>query len=584
MILTAYRRGLAFLAAEAPLAAVVIVANLVLGALALLDPILFGRVIGALSKPHGDAWGYIAAWASLSVLSVAAGVAVSALADRIAHRRRLAAMTAAFDNAITLAPVRVAERGAGRLVQIIFAGGENLFRLLLGFMREQLTSIFALALLVPVAFWMNRPLACVLAALAVVYLAANVLVMRKTEAGQARVNDESQGYYGRLADVLGNVAVIQAYANLRGETASLQALTKGLLSALFPVINWYGVLTVLTRAASTLALVAIFGVGAVLVGRGQASLSDIVSFGGFAGLLIGRLDQLSGSVSGVVSGAAALNSFFDLVDERPASPDLPGARPLRHVRGDIVFEGVSHRIVQDADLGVFDVNLRVAAGSTVALVGPSGAGKTTLMALLQRLREPDIGRITVDGRDIRAVTLESLRRSLAVVFQDAGLFNRSVADNLRLGAADAHDDDLKAALAAAQAWEFVEEKPGGLDYVLGERGQLLSGGERQRLAIARAILKDAPILILDEATSALDTITEAKVKRALDAASADRTTFIIAHRLSTVRDADLILVMDKGRIVEQGDYDTLIARGGRFAQMASAAGLTDGGLLLDDAA
>jgi ATP-binding cassette subfamily B protein len=584
MILTAYRRGLAFLAAEAPLAAVVIVANLVLGALALLDPILFGRVIGALSKPHGDAWGYIAAWASLSVVSVAAGVVVSALADRIAHRRRLAAMTAAFDNAITLAPVRVAERGAGKLMQIIFAGGENLFRLLLGFMREQLTSIFALALLVPVAFWMNRPLAWVLVGLALAYLAANVLVMRKTEAGQARVNDESQGYYGRLADVLGNVAVIQAYANLRSETASLRALTKGLLAALFPVINWYGVLTVLTRAASTLALVAIFGVGALLVGRGRASLGDIVSFGGFAGLLIGRLDQLSGSVSGVVSGAAALNSFFELVDERPASPDLPGARPLRNVRGDIVFEGVSHWIVQEADLGVFDVNLRVAAGSTVALVGPSGAGKTTLMALLQRLREPDIGRITVDGRDIRAVTLESLRQSLAVVFQDAGLFNRSVADNLRLGAADASDDDLEAALTAAQAWEFVEEKPGGLDYVLGERGQLLSGGERQRLAIARAILKDAPILILDEATSALDTITEAKVKRALDAASAGRTTFIIAHRLSTVRDADLILVMDKGRIVEQGDYGALIARGGRFSEMASAAGLTDGGLLLDDAA
>jgi ATP-binding cassette subfamily B protein len=555
----------------------------VLGALALLDPILFGRVIGALARPNGDAWGYIGAWASLSVVSVAAGVAASVLADRIAHRRRLAAMTAAFDNAIALAPARISERGTGKLVQIIFAGGENLFRLLLGFMREQLPALFALVLLVPVAFWMNPAMAWVLVALALAYLGANVLVMRRTEAGQQRVNEESQGYYGRLGDVVGNVAVIQAYANLKSETASLQALTHGLLEALFPVVNWYGVLTVLTRAASTLALVAIFGVGALLARHGHASLGEIVSFGGFAGLLIGKLDTLSGSVGGVVSGAAALTSFFDLVDERPASPDLPGAEALGEVRGDIVFEGVSHWILQDADLGVFDVNLRVSAGSTVALVGPSGAGKTTLLALLQRLREPDVGRITVDGRDIRGVTLASLRRSMAVVFQDAGLFNRTVAENLRLGAPQASDAELQAALEAAQAWEFVKEKPGGLDYRVGERGQLLSGGERQRLAIARAILKDAPILVLDEATSALDSVTEAKVKTALDVASAGRTTFIIAHRLSTVRDADLILVLDKGRIVEQGTYEGLIARRGRFAEMAAAAGLADAGIFVDAA-
>jgi ATP-binding cassette subfamily B protein len=583
MIVTAYRRGLDFLRAEAPLAAVVIAANLVLGALALLDPILFGRVIGSLAKPGGSAWGYIGAWASLSVVSVAAGVAASVLADRIAHRRRLAAMTTAFDNAITLPPARISERGTGKLVQIIFAGGENLFRLLLGFMREQLPALFALALLVPVAFHMNPTMASVLAALAIAYVAANVLVMRRTETGQTCVNEESQGYYGRLGDVIGNVAVIQAYANLKSETASLQALTKGLLDALFPVINWYGVLTVLTRATSTLALVAIFGVGAFLAGRGQASLGEIVSFGGFAGLLIGKLDTLSGSINGVVSSAAALTSFFDLVDERPGSPDLPDARPLARVRGDIVFEGVSHWIVQDAELGVFDLDLKIRAGSTVALVGPSGAGKTTLTALLQRLRDPDLGRITIDGQDIRRVTLASLRKSMAVVFQDAGLFNRSVAENLRLGAPNATDAELRAALEAAQAWEFVEEKPGGLNYRVGERGQLLSGGERQRLAIARAILKDAPILVLDEATSALDSVTEAKVKTALDVASAGRTTLIIAHRLSTVRDADLIVVMDKGRIIEQGRFDALVARGGRFAEMAAAAGLADGGVFVEAA-
>lgn len=583
LLVTAYRRGLAQLRAEAPAAALVLAANLTLGALALLDPILFGRVIGALSAPGGHVWRYIAAWASLSVISVAAGVTSSVFADRIAHRRRLAAMTQAFDNAITLPIARVAARGTGKLMQTVFAGGESLFQLLLGFMREQLPALFALALLFPVAFAMNPVLASVLVALALTYVAANLLVMKKTETGQKRVNDEAQAYYGRLGDVISNVPVVQAYANLKSETAALHDLTGDLLKALFPVIRWYGVLTVLTRAASTLALVAIFGVGAYLAQHGRASLGEIVSFGGFAGLLIARLDTLSGSISTVVRNAPALKAFFELVDERPGSPDQPDAEPLGRVVGRIDFERVTHWIAEDADLGLFDVNLRVPAGATVALVGHSGAGKTTLMALLQRLRDPDVGEIRIDGRDIRSVQLSSLRKAIAVVFQDAGLFNRSIADNLRLAAPNASDVELRAALTAAEAWEFVKEKPGGLDYVIGERGQLLSGGERQRIAIARAILKDAPILVLDEATSALDTVTEAKVKRALDTAAQGRTTFIIAHRLSTVMDADLILVMERGRVVERGTFESLVAKGGRFAEMAQAARLTGAGEFADAA-
>jgi ATP-binding cassette subfamily B protein len=582
LLFTVYRRGLAHLKAEAPAAGLVLLGNLTLGALALLDPILFGRVIGALSN-SGHVWRYIAAWASLSVVSVAAGVVTSVYADRIAHRRRLAAMTQAFDNAITLPIARVASRGTGKLMQTMLAGGEALFQLLLGSMREQLPAFFALVLLFPVAFAMNPVLASVLVTLALAYLAANLLVMKKTERGQKRVNDESQAYYGRLGDVIANVPVVQAYANLKGETAALHEMTADLLRALFPVIRWYGVLTVLTRAASTLALVAIFGVGAWLAQHGRASLGEIVSFGGFAGLLIARLDTLSGSITGVMRNAPALKAFYELADERPGSPDLPGAEPLGPVAGRVEFRQVNHWISRDADLGLFDVGLKVPAGATVALVGHSGAGKTTLMALLQRLRAPETGEIRIDGRDIRRVKLTSLREAIAVVFQDAGLFNRSIADNLRLAAPHASDAKLKAALAAAQAWDFVKEKPGGLDYVIGERGQLLSGGERQRLAIARAILKDAPILILDEATSALDAVTEGKVKQALDAAAEGRTTFIIAHRLSTVMDADLILVMERGRIVERGTFASLVARGGRFAQMAQAARLTEAGEFADAA-
>ena len=205
----------------------------------------------------------------------------------------------------------------------------------------------------------------------------------------------------------------------------------------------------------------------------------------------------------------------------------------------------------------------------MALVGPTGSGKTTTMGLLQRLRDPDEGRIMIDGIDIRETTLGSLRHAMAVVFQEAGLFNRSIRDNLLVGKASATQAEIEDAARRAEAHDFIMRKAGGYDFVIGERGQSLSGGERQRLAIARALLKDAPILLLDEATSALDTETEKRIKRALDAARQGRTTFVIAHRLSTIVDADLIVVLDHGRIAEQGRFHDLAKAGGPFSRLVA---------------
>jgi ATP-binding cassette subfamily B protein len=223
---------------------------------------------------------------------------------------------------------------------------------------------------------------------------------------------------------------------------------------------------------------------------------------------------------------------------------------------------------------VFGISFEAPAGKTVALVGPTGAGKTTTLALLQRLRSPDEGRISVDGHDIGDVTLNSLRHNMAVVFQDAGLFNRSIAENIRVGRPDASDAEVEEAARLAEAHDFIARKPGAYQFIIGERGASLSGGERQRIAIARAILKNAPILILDEATSALDVETEARIKRALDRLRSGRTTLIIAHRLSTVANADLILVLDGGRIVERGRFRDLVAQQGLFARLVAEGGFT----------
>ncbi len=217
-----------------------------------------------------------------------------------------------------------------------------------------------------------------------------------------------------------------------------------------------------------------------------------------------------------------------------------------------------------------DLSFTALPGQTIALVGPTGAGKSTAIALLHRAFDPQSGIIKIDGMDIRGLKLTALRRNIGVVFQEALLFNRSIADNLRVGKPDATEEEMRIAAARAQALEFIERSEKKFETHAGERGRMLSGGERQRLSIARALLKDPPILILDEATSALDAVTEAKVNAALDEVMKGRTTFVIAHRLSTIRNATRILVFDNGHVIESGTFDELVAKGGRFAELARA--------------
>jgi ATP-binding cassette subfamily B protein len=219
---------------------------------------------------------------------------------------------------------------------------------------------------------------------------------------------------------------------------------------------------------------------------------------------------------------------------------------------------------------IADVSFHVAPGETVALVGATGSGKSTTLGLLHRAFDPQSGAIRIDGEDIRDICLSSLRRNIGVVFQEPMLFARSIRENLQVGCPTATDEEMIEALERAQAIEFIRRQSDGLDTVIGERGRSLSGGERQRLSIARALLKNPPVLILDEATSALDAATERKLQLALEEVMRGRTTFVIAHRLATIRNADRILVFDAGRVIETGTFDELVAKGGRFAELARA--------------
>ena len=572
-IVKTYLRALGLLASEKWLATGLVVANVAIGLVKLAEPVLFGRVVDALAGGE-EAFPLIGLWAALGLFSILASVVVAVAADRLAHRQRLLALAKAFERAITLPVSYHAERGSGSVVRTLLAGSDALFGLWLTFLREHLAAVVSIGFLIPTAITMQPKLAAILGILAVIYAIANVIVVNRTIGGQNAVEQHNQNVFGRVGDVLGNVTVVQSYARLNAETTALRVLMGQLLSAQYPVLTWWAILTVLTRASATITMVAVFAVGALLAKKGDVSVGEIVSFVGFATLLIGKLDQLSSFVARIFNQAPVLRSFFGLMDAAVRMEEKPDARELELRGGAVRFEGVNFRFPSSTQ-GVFNLDFEAKSGETVALVGSTGSGKTTTLTFLQRLRDPDSGRITVDGQDIRDLTLQSLRKAVGVVFQDAGLFNRSIAENIRIGRPEATDEEVIAAAKLAEAHEFIQKKADGYGFIIGERGAALSGGERQRLAIARAILKDAPILILDEATSALDTETEAKIQRALDALLRGRTTFIIAHRLSTVANADQILVLKDGHIIERGRFAELVAQGGTFARMVQEGGFAE---------
>jgi ATP-binding cassette subfamily B protein len=569
-----YGRVLGLLGPERRLGIILALANVVVASLSYLEPVLFGRIVDILShgasRPPAETWAdsarILAIWGAVGLAGIVATILVSLNADRLAHRRRLAAMALFFEHVLSLPPSFHNQSHSGRVLKIMLGGVDNLFGIWLAFFREHLATFIAILVLLPLSLSLNWRLGVLLIGLIAIFAVLTSLVISRTEKAQGQVEEYHSRLATRAGDALGNVPLIHSYVRLAAEARALAYTMRRVLVAQYPVLNLWAVVSVLTHAASTITVIAIFLLGTWLNLRGQATVGQIVSFMGFATMLIGRLDQAMTFVSRLFFQMPGLAQFFEVLDTESTVKEKPDAIRLDRARGDVEFYHVTFAY-QGGLPAVSELTFSVKAGTMVALVGSTGAGKSTAMALLHRMADPQTGSIRIDGIDIRDVTLDSLRHNIGVVFQETTMFYRSIGDNLRIGRPDATDEELTEAAKLAEAHDFIMRQPRGYDTHVGERGITLSGGERQRLAIARALLKDPPILILDEATSALDAATEAKVQKALKALMQGRTTFIIAHRLSTVREADLILVFRQGRIVERGTFEGLVRRGGVFAEL-----------------
>ncbi len=386
---------------------------------------------------------------------------------------------------------------------------------------------------------------------------------RRLKALSTNIQDETAHVSTILEEVLSAIRVVKSFLQEQYELARFTAQVKRTMDV---ALRRAAILAVFIPTITFVTFAAAAGVlwyGGTQVIRGAMSPGDLIAFVLYAGLLIGPFGSFARLFSQVKEAQGSLQRVFEILDTAPDIYDSPTARPLPPVRGEVVMTGVSFAYDPRTPV-LLDVSFSAQPGELVAIVGPSGSGKTTLINLVHRFYDPVAGCITIDGHDLRAVTLTSFYRQIGLVPQETHLFGGSIRDNILYGRLDATPDELLAASIAANAHDFIMALPDGYETTVGEKGVNLSGGQRQRIAIARAILKNPRLLILDEATSALDNESELLVQEALDRLMTGRTTFVIAHRLSTIQKAARILVLDKGRIVEEGTHAKLLEQRGLY--------------------
>lgn len=571
-----YTRALKKLGSDSRLAWTLAFANLALAITLFAEPILFGKVINTLANTEasktGSLWNDVAPllfiWILFGFFTIATSTLVALFSDRLAHRRRHKVFGEYFEHVLHMPLKQQSQTHSGRLMKIMLAGTDTLWWLWLSFFREHLAAFISLIILIPLALYMNWRLALVLIGLCLFFGLLTHFILRKTQDLQQAIESHHSDLAELASDTLSNIALVQSFSRIQVEVKALQGISQKVLNAQLPVLSWWAIVTVLTKSATTLSILCIVILGSWLYSQSLITIGEIVTFIAFAGIFIGRLEQIVTFANKLATDAPRLQEFFEVLDTSPDIQNIPNAIDPGRCSGLIQFNEVCFAY-NNRHKAIDSLSFTANPGETIALVGASGAGKSTALSLLYRAFDTQSGQITIDGIDIKNFDLSALRRNVGVVFQEPLLFNRSIAENLLVGAPDATEGEMRIACQRAQALEFIEKQAEGFDTIIGERGRILSGGERQRLSIARALLKDPPILVLDEATSALDSATEESLIKAMGEVMRTRTTLVIAHRLSTIKNANLILVMDAGRIIETGTYQSLCQSSSQFNEMVN---------------
>ena len=563
-----WRRALGFVSGYRDALAVVLVLTLVVGAAGALEPLLLKFVIDELT---------LDATAERIVLGLGILLAVgllrelvAALNNKLTWKTRLSVqyglLSATVERLHSLPLSFHQEGGVGATMTKLDRGVQGVVAGLSELAFNVLPSLVYLGMSLSIMIELDGRVALVVMAFVPLPALIGAFAAGEQTRRERHLMDRWVRIYSRFNEVLSGILTVKTFAMEDAEKKRFLTdvdETNRLVIKGVATDSWVGGLksfvVVLARIAALVA-------GAVLVARGQMTVGTVVAFLGYIGGLFGPVQGLVGIYQTLRRTSVALDTVLSILDAQDALGDAPDAEEVARVEGAVTFRNL-HFSYDGRTPILRGIDLEVARGEVVAIVGPSGSGKTTLMSLLQRLYDPTAGAVLVDGKDLRRLKQRSLRHHIGVVLQDSLLFNDSVRANVAYGRPEASMDDVVAATRAAHAHDFIAKLPQAYETIVGERGSHLSTGQRQRLVIARALLKDPPILILDEATSALDAETEALVQDAFAQLMRGRTTFIIAHRLSTVTQADRVVVLKQGRIVEAGRHEQLLARGGTYSTM-----------------
>jgi len=555
-----------YLAAHKRLLAAIFVMTAISSILGLLGPYLLGRAIDDYFVP-GDYRGLallILALGAVYVAQGAAGWLQSFWMIGVAQRTVAKLRADLFDALHRLPIAYFTKRQHGELMSRMTSDIENVSQTLNSSFIQLISSLLTFAGMLGLMIWLSPIMTLITLTIVPVMFAGMRWITNRTGRYFKETQRNTGALNGFVEETLSGQRIVKSFSRERDVIGEFMEKNARLRESAYWAQVYSGFIPKLMNMLNNMSFAVVAGAGGLLTLKGIVSVGIIVTFAEYARQFTRPLNDLANQFNTFLSAVAGAERVFEVIDEQEETVDERGAVPIDRVKGEIVFDNVSFAYEPGVPT-LEEVSFRAGAGEMIALVGPTGAGKTTIVQLLARFYEPDSGRILIDGRDIRGITRKSLRQSMGFVPQDVFLFEGTIRENIRYGRLDATDEDVERAAREANAHRFIMKMPHGYDTVLRQDGSGISQGQRQLLAIARMILADPAILVLDEATSSIDTITELHIQEALYRLMAGRTSIVIAHRLNTVRRADRILVLDRGRLIEQGTHEELMALSGFYS-------------------